>query len=33
MTLYTTTPTDLFTRTEMEQRSFALLEELQIPYT
>lgn len=33
MTLHTTTPTDLSSRTEMEQRSFALLEELQIPYT
>ena len=33
MTLHTTTPTDLSSRTEMEQRSFALLEELQIPYS
>lgn len=33
MTLHTTTPTDLSSRTEMEQRSFALLEELQISYT
>ncbi len=33
MTPYTTTPTDLSSRTEMEQRSFALLEELQIPYS
>lgn len=33
MTLYTTTPTDLSTRTEMEQRSFSLLEELKISYT
>ena len=33
MTLHTTTPTDLSSRTEMEQRSFALLEELQISYS
>lgn len=33
MTLYTTTPTDLSSRTEMEQRSFALLDELHISYT
>ena len=33
MTLYTTTPTNLSSRTEMEQRSFALLEELNISYT
>lgn len=33
MTPYTTTPTDLSSRTEMEQRSFALLEELNISYT
>lgn len=33
MTPYTTTPTDLSSRTEMEQRSFALLEGLQISYS
>ena len=33
MTPYTTTPTNLSSRTEMEQRSFALLEELNISYT
>lgn len=33
MIIYTTTPTNLSARTEMEQRSFALLEELNISYT
>lgn len=33
MTIYTTTPSNLVSRTEMEQRSFALLDELNIPYT
>lgn len=33
MTIYTTTPTNLSSRTEMEQRSFALLDELNISYT
>lgn len=33
MTIYTTTPINLSARTEMEQRSFALLEELNISYT
>jgi len=33
MTIYTTIPTNLSSRTEMEQRSFALLEELNISYT
>lgn len=33
MTIYTTTPSNLSFRTEMEQRSFALLEELNISYT
>ena len=33
MTLYTTTPADLSSRTEMEQRSFSLLDELKISYT
>ena len=33
MTRYTTTPRNLSSRTEMEQRSFALLEELNISYT
>ena len=33
MIMYTTTPTNLSARTEMEQRSFALLEELNISYT
>lgn len=33
MTLYTTTPSNLSSRTDMEQRSFALLDELNISYT
>lgn len=33
MTLYTTTPPNLSSRTEMEQRSFTLLDELNIFYT
>lgn len=33
MTIYTTPPTNLSSRTDMEQRSFALLEELNISYT
>lgn len=33
MTIHTTTPTNLSSRTNMEQRSFALLEELNISYT
>ena len=33
MTIYTTTPINLSSRTDMEQRSFALLEELNISYT
>ena len=33
MTIYTTLPINLSSRTDMEQRSFALLEELHIPYT
>ena len=33
MTLHITTPTDLSSRTGMEQRSFALLDKLQISYT
>lgn len=33
MTPYTTTPSNLSSRTEMEQRSFALLDELHISYT
>ena len=33
MTVFTSAPTNLASRTEMEQRSFALLEELNISYT
>ena len=33
MTPYTTTPSNLSSRTDMEQRSFALLDELHISYT
>ena len=33
MTIHSGLPTDLETRTEMEQRSFRLLEELAVPYT
>ena len=33
MTIYATTPVNLSSRTEMEQRSFSLLDELNISYT
>lgn len=33
MTIYATTPANLSSRTEMEQRSFSLLDELNISYT